>query len=588
MRIVRERMICVVSPHWPTEAVPDDVELGKLKDLCRAVGVIHFASIALLPPLSGQGGRSLLLELVVDEGLRPRDVLERLAFHPSGVLWSIYSGLWPDQAEAPLGTRNQMLLDHLIAHVSVADGAFVGPRDLPVSTIQAEFKLWSAVRAQASKASDEDRGDPQKLASFLSRWLLNEPAHAEMSTCSPRSYWRGAGATSGAKLRLLAMAVIGVTIALWLVGCAVAHRCSLDGVHQIAQRTLRIVVAALIAYAIVAVLPRLLFPWYAAWQGRLRRALDQPALTMAGRVAHVFGWATALLLVAGVGVAIAYFVAGAAALTVLARAVRGDVPHGLQTALAAFAALYALSFLLLLIGLRPAAASRPRLGDSPLLAALRRLQRWFHHPRDDNVVRAQQVHESIERCEAALVGGTAHMISLTDLRGPHAWSALWTCLVLRVVTFFGHVLFTEGRLGSIQGIQYAHWHILDGNRLLFCSNFDGTFGGYLDDFINGAGAGTTLFWRWTTLLPRDAAGPGQPKVAQPRAFPPTRVLAFRGVTCELLFKTYARESMVPHLVRFDAFNLSARQKIRSNQLRNALAGERNNCNDDIVMRMLES
>ena len=44
----------------------------------------------------------------------------------------------------------------------------------------------------------------------------------------------------------------------------------------------------------------------------------------------------------------------------------------------------------------------------------------------DDIYRAQQVHPSIEACEARLVGGTAHMISLTDMRSPHSWSVWWT------------------------------------------------------------------------------------------------------------------------------------------------------------------
>ena len=180
------------------------------------------------------------------------------------------------------------------------------------------------------------------------------------------------------------------------------------------------------------------------------------------------------------------------------------------------------------------------------------------------------------------------MISLTDMRDPHWWSVWWTRLFLRLVTFVGWVFFTEGRLGDAPGIHFGHWHIIDnGRRYLFCSNYDGNFGGYLDDFINGAASGTTLFWRWTKLMRREPAAEGQPGVAEPRAFPPTRFLAFRGVKCELKFKSYARDSMLPHLYRFDACKLTIDQIDRATALRNALFGQRNDSNDDQIMRAIE-
>jgi hypothetical protein len=214
---------------------------------------------------------------------------------------------------------------------------------------------------------------------------------------------------------------------------------------------------------------------------------------------------------------------------------------------------------------------------------------WFYRPHEDDVDRAQQVHLSIEKCEAELVRGTAHMISLTDMRSPNWWSAWWTRLSLRFITLLGYVIFTEGRLGQAPGIHFGHWHIIDnGRRFLFCSNYDGNFGGYLDDFINGASVGTTLFWRWTKLKPRQPAAPGEPGVRELRHFPPSRFLVFRGVKCELRFKSYARDSMLPHLYRFDACDLTVDQIVRGTALRNALFGERNEVNDDQIMRAIES
>jgi hypothetical protein len=122
---------------------------------------------------------------------------------------------------------------------------------------------------------------------------------------------------------------------------------------------------------------------------------------------------------------------------------------------------------------------------------------------------------------------------------------------LRIVTLVWTVFFT-GTSGRCTGHPFRPLaHHRGGRRYLFCSNYDGNFGGYLDDFINGATIGTTLAWRWTTLMPRRSAAFGQPDVKAPRSFPPTRFAIFRGVKCELKFKSYARDSMLPHLYRFE-------------------------------------
>src|SRR5262249_10888765 len=157
------------------------------------------------------------------------------------------------------------------------------------------------------------------------------------------------------------------------------------------------------------------------------------------------------------------------------------------------------------IGLVTASGDAQRIAGALLIAGLLALAvAWSRL--DGTVDLAQQVHPSIEACEAELVRGSAHMISLTDMRRPAPWSPWWTRLFLRLVTLLGYVIFTEGRLGGAPGIHFGHWHIIDnGRRFLFCSNYDGNFGGYLDDFINGASTGTTLFWRWTKLKPRGPA-----------------------------------------------------------------------------------
>lgn len=61
-------------------------------------------------------------------------------------------------------------------------------------------------------------------------------------------------------------------------------------------------------------------------------------------------------------------------------------------------------------------------------------------------------------------------------------------LLLRVVA-------TDGYLGSMRTIHFAHWAFVNnGSRLMFFRNFDHSWESYLDDFIEKAHGGLTLAW----------------------------------------------------------------------------------------------
>ena len=255
---------------------------------------------------------------------------------------------------------------------------------------------------------------------------------------------------------------------------------------------------------------------------------------------------------------------------------------------AALALLALLSVLLAPLWLALATAARAlgrRLGR--LIA---RGRRYRHARASREVPRAHQVHASVLACESALIDRPNHMISLTEVRAPRYWHAGWLRLWLRLITWVGRWRFAHGVLGDASGIKYGHWHLIDGGRrLLFCSNYDGPFGGYLDEFIAGATWGVNLFWRHTQLRTRLAARAVQPAVTLDRDFPPTRFFAVRGgCEHEQWFKTYARDSMLPHLYLFQAYPLSQLEIERATALRDALFGPRNAVNDDTVARALES
>ena len=596
MRIVREQMLCIISPQWAgvSEAVSQS-GLDSLRGLCRDVGVVHFASLALLPPRPGASVNelpSLLLELAVDEGIRPNDLLERLVRHPSGAMWDLYRSYWPDVSPPSVGLRNEALLLFLQARLSVADGAFVGPRDRTVDQVSRERSLFEAARSYAATMPAAQKSTRATYALALARWAFQMPRFEPLTCAAPRSFWRTPAVRSYVRrwiiLSVAALLAVAASVgALYGVsgldqGNVMPLQGAIDGLY-VGLRFLGLALLAAVARKFVfGVLRSLIRPWD-RWLTALVREFERPNDAWSARVAYVFGW---LVIIGAIGLGYASLVYIVCSKAGLASLLFSDRPVWLLRGMAAYAGLFATLLAVLAWGLR-----RTRVSASASLAepGTDRLRRWFRRPVDESISRAQQVHESIDRCEADLVAGTAHMISLTELRWPFAWSAWWTRRVLRFVSFVGHVMFTEGRLGDAPGIQYSHWHIVDeGRRLLFCANFDGTFGGYLDDFILGPSGGTTLFWRWTCLRPRRAATARQPEISHPRDFPPTRFLIYRGVKCELKFKAYARDSMVPHAFRFDACELTLEQKLGGTAFRDALFGARTDVSDDTIMRVLES
>jgi hypothetical protein len=68
-------------------------------------------------------------------------------------------------------------------------------------------------------------------------------------------------------------------------------------------------------------------------------------------------------------------------------------------------------------------------------------------------------------------------------------------LVLRLIGLLGRHKYVRGALGGIPTIHFARWVILeDSRRLIFFSNFDGSWENYLGDFIDKAASGLTAIW----------------------------------------------------------------------------------------------
>ena len=100
-------------------------------------------------------------------------------------------------------------------------------------------------------------------------------------------------------------------------------------------------------------------------------------------------------------------------------------------------------------------------------------------------------------------------------------------VVLSGIDLLGRITFVQGALGGIPSIHFARWVFLDrGRRLLFMSNFDGSWENYLGDFIDKASVGLTAIWSNTIGCPR------------------ARNLIQEGAADEKNFKTWVRRNQV--------------------------------------------
>jgi hypothetical protein len=134
----------------------------------------------------------------------------------------------------------------------------------------------------------------------------------------------------------------------------------------------------------------------------------------------------------------------------------------------------------------------------------------------------------------------------------------WTlAAVLAAVELRARFEFYKGDLGGIETIHCAYWAVLDGPkpRLLFISNYDGSWERYLDDFIEEAGGGMTAVWSNTVEFPR------------------SKNLLEEGVQNERVFKAWTREHQVRTIVWYAAKpDVSIRNVLDNSRLRDGLRG----------------
>jgi hypothetical protein len=118
-----------------------------------------------------------------------------------------------------------------------------------------------------------------------------------------------------------------------------------------------------------------------------------------------------------------------------------------------------------------------------------------------------------------------HMISLVHIK-PGIVRAIVARVTLAALGLWVRANARSGYLQSMRTIHFAHWALVsNGSRLMFHSNFDGSWESYLDDFIEKAHGGLTAAW---------THGVG---------FPRTKWLIGEGATSGGKFKAWGRHSM---------------------------------------------
>lgn len=147
-----------------------------------------------------------------------------------------------------------------------------------------------------------------------------------------------------------------------------------------------------------------------------------------------------------------------------------------------------------------------------------------------------------------------HMAAINEVK-PGIVRNLTVRLVLMLANMAARTS-NDGKLGGIPTIHFAHWSLIGGGKwLIFLSNYGGSWGGYLDDFIEKQSRGLTAIWS-------NVVG-----------FPQATFLFGRGARNGPLFKTFARNSMTETLVWYQAYpDLTIQTVNRNSDIRDALAG----------------
>lgn len=188
-----------------------------------------------------------------------------------------------------------------------------------------------------------------------------------------------------------------------------------------------------------------------------------------------------------------------------------------------------------------------------LLAWRRMIVAYEKRDQSDDVSNPiQRVQELTEREDQLVQNQLTHVVSIK----PQWFRRRTLRTVLWAIDVLGRFVYTRGALGGIPSIHFARWVVFDDNRrLLFMSNFDGSWENYLGDFIDKAAPGLTAVWSNTMGCPRSEG------------------LIGAGARDEQRFKSWTREHQIFTQVWYSAYEDLSVENINNNsKIRDGLVG----------------
>jgi len=169
-------------------------------------------------------------------------------------------------------------------------------------------------------------------------------------------------------------------------------------------------------------------------------------------------------------------------------------------------------------------------------------------PRPDPALVARAGREEAGR----LVNGLTHVARLK----PGSFRRAALRLALRVTDELARAAAFTGSLGGIDSIHFARWVLLPDGRLVFFSDYGGSWESYLGDFIERASKSLTMIWSNT------------------QGFPATIGWVLGGARDEAGFKRWTRAHQLPAALWYSAYpELSAREVLANAELRELFARE---------------
>jgi hypothetical protein len=182
------------------------------------------------------------------------------------------------------------------------------------------------------------------------------------------------------------------------------------------------------------------------------------------------------------------------------------------------------------------------LAAAPGLAVALRLKEMMDEPAPPGVA-PDWVRKLVEREDFQVQNQLTHVVSVK----PGRFRQLLLRTVLGTINLLARYEFNQGDLGGITSIHYARWVLIEkGRRLVFFSNYDGSWESYLGDFVDKANVGLTSIWSNT------------------EGFPKTKWLIGAGASDEDNFKAWTRSKQIPTQLWYSAYPDLTVRNVRQN------------------------